>query len=169
MPFFPQVNIVAERFEQLVHEVERLTDFISTASVLLWETGKMRNSLEGRSHLQRWGAGADIRVIHAGPPDNHNVCRPFLTIEEALRRDPATDPAMSAYVDAIRAQKPYRGFEYSLPGPDQYTDLDGIYWQSPCSMKRAFLSVIAGTCRNITQRKASESTIRIPRTVRFSD
>ncbi len=99
--------------EKLRDSNDRLSDFMSTASDLLWETDAEMRMIRGE------------RVIKK---DRQSSSRPYSgviattfagkTTIEALGRDPATDPAMAAYVEAIQARKPYRGFEYAIPLPD---------------------------------------------------
>jgi diguanylate cyclase (GGDEF)-like protein len=140
--------------EKLRDSNERLSDFISTASDLLWETDAEMKMIKGERVVKK-GCGDPVVRETRGL-----IASTFSgkTTIEALGRDPATDPAMAAYVNAIQARRPYRGFEYSLP-----TAEDKVLWMesngNPVFDKSGAFAGYRGTSRNITRRKEDEATI----------
>jgi diguanylate cyclase (GGDEF)-like protein len=139
--------------EQLRDGNARLSDFLSTASDLLWETDINMRMVRGE-RVRKDGAklparsyGGQISATFSGK-----------TTIEALGRDPATDRGMAEYVDAIEERRPYRGFEYSLPLPDGKT----LWMESngnPVFDKAGEFAGYRGTSRNITRRKEDEAMI----------
>ncbi len=140
--------------EKLRDSNERLTDFMSTASDLLWETDAEMRMIKGERVIKKDRQGSSPR------PHGGTIASTFAgkTTIEALGRDPATDPGMAAYVEAIQARKPYRGFEYSIPLPDN----KALWMESngnPVFDKSGAFVGYRGTSRNITRRKEDEAMI----------
>ena len=143
-----------QTIEKLQDSNERLSDFISTASDLLWETDVEMRMIKGERVIRKGSADPRVRATRG------LIASTFSgkTTIEALGRDPATDPAMAAYVEAIQAHRPYRGFEYSLPlsdGKAMWMESNG----NPVFDKAGAFIGYRGTSRNITRRKEDEATI----------
>jgi diguanylate cyclase (GGDEF)-like protein len=143
-----------QTIEKLRDSNERSSDFISTASGLLWETDAEMRMTKCERVVKKGSAHPSVRATRG------LIANTFTgkTTIEALGRDPATDPAMAAYVEAIRAHRPYRGFEYSLPVTD-----GKVMWMesngNPVFDKAGVFIGYRGTSRNITRRKEGEATI----------
>ena len=138
--------------EDLRRDNERLRDFMSTASDLLWETdAEMR--FVNAERVVKDGRGPSVTRTTGGA---HQTFAGKSTVE-ALGRDPATDPAMAAYVEAIRARKPYRGFQYTLQRADKVIWLESN--GNPVFDESGVFTGYRGTSRNITRRKEDEAMI----------
>ena len=134
-----------ERLERELHELrdcnERLSDFMSTASDMFWETDAEMEFVAGECICK----AADI---------DHTVTQTSPQITAMLDSLSAAGP----FREALRARKPYRGLEYSIIGPD-----NTLFWMesngTPVFNEAGVFAGYRGTCRNITQRKESDSTI----------
>ncbi len=147
-----RIEQLEQEVQQLRHTNERLTDFMSTASDLLWETDAAMRFVNAERIVKDSRGTAKIRKTGG----IHEKFGGKTTIE-ALGRDPATDAAMAAYVEAISARKPYRGFEYTLEqsGKLVWMESNG----NPVFDESGAFAGYRGTTRNITRRKKDESTI----------
>jgi diguanylate cyclase (GGDEF)-like protein len=128
---------------------ERLFGFMSTASDLFWETDAEMRFINART--------VSVSSVHAASAAATSQFTGKSTIE-ALGRDPATDPAMAAYVEAIRTRKPYRGFEFQITQAD-----NSVVWMessgNPVFDEAGVFQGYRGTARDITRRKEDGATI----------
>ncbi|HWE52863.1 MAG TPA: EAL domain-containing protein [Bryobacteraceae bacterium] len=133
-----------ERLKQELRKLreckQRLGDFISTASDLLWETDAEMNFVSGEC---LGGAACKDHSITA-------ACPQITAMLDELRTGP--------FSDSVAARESYRGLEYSIPGPSNtalWLESNG----NPVFNAAGDFLGYRGTCRNITERKANESTI----------
>jgi diguanylate cyclase (GGDEF)-like protein len=128
---------------------QRLFDFISTASDVMWETD------------------ADLRITsrhEPARPDNNGawaVGNDFLlgkSFEEIVGPSALTDRALVEHFEDLRARKPFRGFVHRLitrDGTEVWLEANG----NPVFAKDGVFLGYRGTTRDITRRKKDEARI----------
>jgi len=128
---------------------QRLVDFISTASDIVWEMD------------------ADLRIVSTQnqvdpetPTDKaYNDSLLGKTIPEIICRDPVSDRLLAARMeDLLSARRPFRGFVHSIAGPDEsllWVEVNG----NPFFSKDGTFQGYRGVARDITRRKADEARI----------
>src|ERR1700733_6400123 len=125
---------------------QRLLDFISTASDVIWEMD------------------ADLRTVSRHDPSNqdspydsaYNNDRRGKTILEIIGREP--DPVVAAHWQDLLARRPFRGVVYYIERKD-----GSVAWfeanGNPFFDKHGVFRGYRGTTRDITKRKANEARI----------
>jgi diguanylate cyclase (GGDEF)-like protein len=125
---------------------QRLLDFISTASDVIWEMD------------------ADLRTVSRHDPSNqdspydsaYNNGRRGKTILEIIGREP--DPVVAAHWQDLLARRPFRGLIYYIEQQD-----GSVAWfesnGNPFFDKNGVFRGYRGTTRDITRRKANEERI----------
>jgi len=125
---------------------QRLLDFISTASDVIWEMD------------------ADLRTVSRHDPNNRetpydsadNNDRRGKTILEIIGREP--DPAIAAHWEDLLSRRPFRGVVYYIERKD-----GSVAWfeanGNPFFDKDGVFQGYRGTTRDITLRKANEARI----------
>ena len=139
--------------DELKDGYERLADFMSTASDLLWETDAQMKVIRGERIVKKEGEKAVVTGM------SRRIAEMFVgrTTSEVLSRDPSTDPELARYLSAIQARKPYRGFEFSVTLPDRV-----LWFESggnPIFDDTGKFTGYRGTARDITRRKTDEAVI----------
>jgi diguanylate cyclase (GGDEF)-like protein len=123
---------------------QRLVDFISTASDIVWETD------------------ADLRLIsgHAPTDPKTEDNNPFLgtRLGEIVYGFPADDPWLAAHRDDLVSRRPFRGFVHCIEREDGSL----VWWEAngnPFFGKDGIFQGYRGTTRDITRRKTDEARI----------
>jgi len=123
---------------------QRLVDFISTASDVMWETD------------------ADLRIVSGHTPtdletkDNDYFLGKRLG--EAVCGFPTNDPRLAAHRDDLENRRPFRGFTHCMERPDGSV----VWWEAngnPFFSKAGIFQGFRGTTRDITRRKTDEARI----------
>jgi diguanylate cyclase (GGDEF)-like protein len=158
----------AERVRQLERELEecklafnglrrgydRLADFMSTASDLLWETDTEMKIATGERIVRKDGDGPAV----IGMSEQLKETFAGRSTMEVLGRDPVTDPALARYLGAVRSRKSYRGFEFSVTLPNNKV----LWFESggnPVFDEAGIFMGYRGTARDITRRKGDEAMV----------
>jgi diguanylate cyclase (GGDEF)-like protein/PAS domain S-box-containing protein len=125
---------------------ERLVDFISTASDVMWETD------------------ADLRIVSGHAPSDvemqgaNNDCFLGRTLLEITRGNPGSDSCIAAHWEHLLSRKPFRGLVLSIVRPD-----GSVVWLeangNPFFSKEGHFQGYRGTTRDITRRKTDEARI----------
>jgi diguanylate cyclase (GGDEF)-like protein/PAS domain S-box-containing protein len=128
---------------------QRLVDFISTASDVMWETD------------------ADLRLVSRHNPSQpeipghragHNDRFLGKTILEITFRDPSNDRVLATHLEDLLARRPFRGVVYPVSRRD-----GSVVWLeangNPVFNKDGVFQGYRGTTRDITRRKADEARI----------
>jgi diguanylate cyclase (GGDEF)-like protein/PAS domain S-box-containing protein len=127
---------------------QRLVDFISTASDVMWEMD------------------ADLRTISRHSPNSRetrgeskdNNDRLGKTILEIAGKNPANDRLLAAHWEDLSCRRPFRGFIYNIERPD-----GSVAWfeanGNPFFNQDGIFEGYRGTTRDITRRKADEARI----------
>jgi diguanylate cyclase (GGDEF)-like protein/PAS domain S-box-containing protein len=128
---------------------QRLVDFISTASDIIWETD------------------ADLRIVRRHAPGNQQIQGNkaednyyFLskTMLEISSGDPERDPLLAAHYEDLLARRPFRGFVHRIEREDGsvvWRESNGIPFFSEDGTFRGY----RGTARDITHSKTDEARI----------
>jgi PAS domain-containing protein len=133
---------------------DRLIDFMSTASDVLWETDASMRVVNGQTVVREEGSSPHFKPIEGRLS---NVFR-GKTAHEALEFREESLHGMNAHLEAITSRKPYRGFEYSL----DFGNNDVMWLESsgnPVFDEDGEFSGYRGTTRDITRRKEDEALI----------
>jgi diguanylate cyclase (GGDEF)-like protein/PAS domain S-box-containing protein len=136
------------RQEEAEEMRQRLVDFISTASDVMWEMD------------------ADLRTVSRHDPSNpeakydsaENKDRRGKTILEIIGRDPASDLALAAHWEDLLSRRPFRAFVYHVEREDgsmAWFEANG----NPFFNKNGVFQGYRGTTRDITRRKTDEARI----------
>ena len=127
---------------------QRLVDFISTASDVMWEMD------------------ADLRTVSRHDPSNReaqydsaeNNDRCGKTILEIIGRDHASDRLVAGHWEDLLFRRPFRGFVYQIVQQD-----GSVAWfeanGNPFFNKNGVFHGYRGTTRDITRRKTDEARI----------
>lgn len=123
---------------------QRLVDFISTASDVMWETD------------------ADLRIVSGHTPtDLETEDNDYFRGRRLGDADcglPANDPLLAAHRDDLENHKPFRGFVHRMERPDGSV----VWWEAngnPFFSKDGIFQGFRGTTRDITRRKTDEARI----------
>jgi len=125
---------------------QRLVDFVSTASDVMWETD------------------ADLRIVSGHKPSDvemqgaNNDCFLGRTLFEITRGNPASDPCFTAHWQHLLSRKPFRGLVLRIVRPG-----GSVVWLeangNPFFSKKGDFQGYRGTTRDITRRKTDEARI----------
>lgn len=127
---------------------QRLVDFISTASDVMWEMdADLRTvSRHNPGHRETRGDSAD------------NNGRLGKTILDVVGKDALSDPAIAAHWNDLLARRPFRGLVYHLDRQD-----GSVAWfeanGNPFFDKNGVFQGYRGTTSDITRRKTDEARI----------
>lgn len=147
-----EIQLLKDELSQCLLDAEetrqRLVDFISTASDVMWEMD------------------ADLRTVSRHNPSRpetqgdmaYNNSRLGMTILEIIGRDPASDPLLAAHWEDLLSRRPFRAFVYYIERQD-----GSVAWfeanGNPFFNKNGVFLGYHGTTRDITRRKADEAWI----------
>ncbi len=132
---------------------ERLIDFMSTASDMLWETDAERRIVSGRVPVGGTIDAAKLKDFDGIISDWFGG----MTVPE-IYGTPEYSPAIAAHEEDVRARRPFRGFEVCtrLPnGTRIWLETSG----NPVFDKDGTFRGYRGTTRDITARKADEAMV----------
>jgi diguanylate cyclase (GGDEF)-like protein/PAS domain S-box-containing protein len=124
---------------------QRLVDFISTASDVMWETDANLRILSGHTP-------SDVEMQGA-----NNDCFLGRTLFEITRGNPASDPSFAVHWERLLSRKPFRGLILCIerPGGSVWLEVNG----NPFFSKAGHFQGYRGTTRDITRRKTDEARI----------
>jgi diguanylate cyclase (GGDEF)-like protein/PAS domain S-box-containing protein len=125
---------------------QRLVDFISTASDVMWETD------------------ADLRIVSGHNPSDvemqgaNNDAFLGKTLFEIIRRNPASDPCFAGHWENLLSRRPFRGLILRIVRHD-----GSVVWLeangNPFFSEAGLFQGYRGTTRDITSRKGDEARI----------
>jgi diguanylate cyclase (GGDEF)-like protein/PAS domain S-box-containing protein len=140
----PDADATPSPPDPLAASEQRLRDFLETAADRLWEMD------------------AELRLSYVSPGRNGTMVEPALMLGktrwELAGVDPDCDPVWRAHVADLKARRPFRDFEFRLPGPDGQERIHSSSGRPVFDAAGQFLGY-RGTVRDVTERRRMERAL----------